>query len=1161
PRILPKFAFEDGIPPEYHTLVVVPTLLDGPAGLARLLEELEVRSLANGDEQLSFALLTDFLDADVEESDADRELLELARLGIERLNAGRERARYFLFHRRRKFDAVERRWLGWERKRGKLAELNRLLRGADDTSFQLVTAPAELLARVRFVITLDTDTELPLGVARRLVATLAHPLNRPWVDVERRRVRRGHAIVQPRVGTSPRSARRSIFARLSAGPPGIDPYTTAVSDVYQDLFAEGSFVGKGIYDVDAFESVMSGRVPENQLLSHDLLESIYARSALASDIEVLDEQPSSYVVAAGRQHRWTRGDWQLLPWLGRRIPAATGSMRNDFRAFDAWRVLDNLRRSLLASALVVLAASTWLVGGAAAWVGSSLVVAVFVVPVLGRMVFAFARSDSQLEWLGGLSGDLKSNAQLALVELVFLLDRALLDGDAIVRALHRQFVSRRRLLEWTSMRAASSQRRGSVLAVPRLLVAAGLAIVLVVVVALSMPSSLWVAVPMLALWVAAPWVAARVSRVEAWAAAEPWGPDEAQLFRRVARKTWRFFERFVGELDNHLPPDNFQEDPRGIVAHRTSPTNMGLYLLSVASARDLGFITLREAVERWQRTLSTIEKLEKREGHVLNWYDTKTLAPLEPRYVSTVDSGNLAGYLWTLVECCRDLRGSSWVSSAVFEASLVAARLARESLTDAAQPPVRSALDAWLGWLERAEAARAERPSQLYGWLAEGRQRVGQHLAEVGTGIDGEARHWFETSARTLFDAWSTVEGQLPHLELLQRWRDQQKGGGESEAKPPSEATLEDILHDAARPDLTAGEFLASVEAARGAWRLGRAEFQQFEAAWSRSFELGNACASELDEIGARAEQLAASMNFTFLYDGSRALFAIGYNVSSARLDNSHYDLLASEARLASLVAIAKGDVPEKHWFRLGRLRARYASVPGLLSWSGSMFEYLMPLLVMRSFTDTLLDQTCHAAIEGQIAYGRRFGVPWGISEAAYNVMDLGMNYQYRAFGVPGLGLKPGLGEDLVVAPYATALAALVRARAAAENLARLAEAGLEGPFGFYESVDYTPARLPPGRDQVVIKAFMAHHQGMTLVALSNLLCDFAMQRRFHADPRIRACALLLEERTPPRAGVVHPETPRITPNLAEAMESDVSERLDWTEVRAEPPRGHLLGQ
>jgi len=1162
PRMLPRFEFEHGIPAEYPTLVVVPTLLD-PKGIDRLLEELEVRALGNSDENLRFALLTDFPDSDLEEEPGDGELLERARQGIERLNAGRSEPRFYLFHRRRVFDPREGRYWGWERKRGKLGELNRLLRGATDTTFSLVTAPPEKLRNVRFVITVDTDTELPPGVARRLVATLAHPLNRPWIDEQRGRVRRGHALIQPRVGTSPMSARRSIFARLAAGPPGIDPYTTAVSDVYQDLFGEGSFVGKGIYDVDAFEAAMAGRVPDHQLLSHDLLESIYARSALASDIEVLDEQPATYSVAAGRHHRWMRGDWQLLPWLWPWVPGKPKGRRYDFRAFDAWRVLDNLRRSLLPPALIVLASTTWLWGAQTAWVGSLLLTCVFVVPVVGRLIFAFVRSSSQIDWLGGLGGDLKSNSQQALLSLVFLLDQALVSVDAIVRTFYRQFVSHRRMMEWTSMRDAASQSDDSVLRVPRLLLAAGLALGLLLGIILVAPEALPAASPFLALWALSPWIAIHVSRIKKEVVSEPWGEEEAQAFRLIARKTWRFFERFVGDLDHHLPPDNYQEEPRGVVAHRTSPTNIGLYLLSVVAARDLGFIGITEAARRLEHTLRSVERLEKREGHVLNWYDTTTLAPLEPRYVSTVDSGNLAGYLWTLAEACRDAAQDHILSDQVLQATLDALMLAKEALVRAkASSAALEKVSALTRSALAAESARRAEPSRLPFLVLETKRQLAAELGSATrrTAVP-EADYWLETAEQTLSHACTTIAQYLPHVLWLEAGDFTLEPSQQPDGVTEAWRRFAVRLHDCASPEALTDQAGDLIALAASTFDSSTFSLSDFEQRVRKAESAAHALKAELEALGTRADKLVDEMDFSFLYDDDRSLFSIGYNVAGARLDSAHYDLLASEARLASLVAIAKGDVPLKHWFRLGRLRAKYASKPGLLSWSGSMFEYLMPLLVTRSYPDTLLDQTCHAAIERQIEHARAFRVPWGVSEAAYNVMDLSMNYQYRAFGVPELGLKPGLGEDLVVAPYATALAALVRARAAARNFDALRKAGIEGPYGFYESVDYTPSRLPPSRDKVVVKAFMAHHQGMTLVALANLLSNFAMQRRFHADPRIKACSLLLEERIPARAGVVQPETPRAASTLAAALEQDVTEHLDVEQVRSGEPRGHLLGQ
>jgi len=679
PRVLSKLEFEDGIPREQRTLVAVPALLASAATLKRLLEAREVRSLAHPDEHLTFALLTDFVDADDPERPEDTELLELAQHGISALNRrfpGRGEHRYVLLHRKRVLNQSEGRFMGWERKRGKLEELNRLLRGAHDTTFSVVTAPLETLVGIRYVITLDADTELPRGVARRLVGALAHPLNQPVFDAQKQRIVRGHGIIQPRVGTLPESARRSAFARIFAGRAGIDPYTTAVSDVYQDLFGEGSFVGKAIYDVDAVSRSLANRVPENTLLSHDLFEGIFARSALATDIEVLDDQPASYAVVAGRAHRWVRGDWQLLPWLWPSVPGVSGRRRNDLRVLDAWKILDNLRRSVVPPVLVLVLALVWWAVPARAVFASVALLVLFLAPIIGRAVFALTRAKNGFSLLE-FATDLKNDVVQALLSIVLLLDHALVLVDATLRTLYRVVISRKHLLEWTTTSQAERLHARSGARSPRSLFGAGLAFVGLVLLARFAREAFVGAAPVLIAWTIAPALAAYLSRPEEKVpVSNELDADQRLFLRRIARKTWRFFTTFVTEQDNFLPPDNYQEDPRGVVAHRTSPTNIGLYLLSVIAARDFGFIPLREVVRRLDQTLATLGRMEKREGHILNWYDTVTLKPLEPQYVSTVDSGNLAGYLWTVRQGCRELARRPLLGQEALEAVADALRLA-----------------------------------------------------------------------------------------------------------------------------------------------------------------------------------------------------------------------------------------------------------------------------------------------------------------------------------------------------------------------------------------------------------------------------------------------------------------------------------------------------
>ena len=1086
PRRLSKLEFVKGIPAEHRTLVVVPALLDSAEGIRALLAALEVRSLANADESLHFGLLTDFSDADEEVRPEDGVLLDAMKSGIEELNAryaGQQQHRFVLFHRRRIHNAAEGKWMGWERKRGKLDELNRLLRRGSGTSFTVVTAPVELLESVRYVLTLDADTELPRDSARKLVATIAHPLNRPRFDPSGKKVIRGYGIIQPRVGTLPTSTRRSRFARIAAGPPGIDPYTTAVSDVYQDLFGEGSYLGKAIYDVDAFARALEGRVPENRLLSHDLFEGLFARTALANDIEVFDEQPAAYSIVARRHHRWVRGDWQLLPWLFPRVPAVGGSKKNDASLVARWKLFDNLRRSLLAPATVALALAGFFAGPGAAKITTALVALVLTAPLYSRLLVAFSRFSSEQRspsFLGTLWGDLATATVNVLVTTVFLLDQAVVDLDAIGRTLFRLFVSKRNLLEWTTTGQTERLLSRPQPWLGRIALGSMSAVALLVGVAAVAPAALGYAAPFLLLWASAPFA----DRWLGGSSPAPRGADELsasdrEFLERAAERTWTFFETFVTAEDHYLPPDNFQEEPRGVVAHRTSPTNIGLYLLSVVAAHDFGFITLRGMVERVERTLETMSRLEMREGHILNWYDTTTLKPLDPAYVSTVDSGNLAAYLWTLNRACQER-----CVAALGERSHGQAELHE--------------LAPYFELLEHPPAILTTEFTQRWTPLAADLVR-----------------------AKSLVDISQCVETAIPRLDALRR-------------ALPTSSESDDTL-------AAASEFLTDLR--------------------QRLFLAVTTCKDlhrNLMDIGERAVALANGMNFRFLYDEERSLFSIGYNVGNARLDSSYYDLLASEARLASLVAIAKGDVPQRHWFRLGRPRTALSPGRVLLSWSGSMFEYLMPLLVAKSPPSTLLNETCETTVARQQEYGVERGVPWGISESAFNIVDLSMTYQYRAFGVPGLGLKTGLAEDLVIAPYATVLASMVRPADAVKNLRRLARDGLDGKYGFYEAVDYTPTRVPPGRRGVVVKTFMAHHQGMSLVALDNVLNGWPMQRRFHSDRRIMASELLLEERVPTGAPLVEVRSTMIPTPTVSDLDLEMAEHVGLPTEG--PVRAHLLG-
>jgi cyclic beta-1,2-glucan synthetase len=1173
PKLLAKLAFAKGIPSEFTTLVAVPALLDSEAGIANLLADLEIRSLANADENLYFALITDFVDHEQEnDGERDSRLLEAVVQGITALNQRhlrQQKHRFSVFHRRRLHNPRQGCWMGWERKRGKLDELNAVLRGNADTSFTHITLPAHTRSSIRYVITLDADTSLPREVARRLVATIAHPLNRALTDATGK-ILEGHALIQPGVGTLPMSARSSKYARIMSGQVGIDPYTSASSDVYQDLFEQGSYVGKAIYDVDAFSAAVAGRVPENRLLSHDLFEGLLCHAALASDIQLYDEQPSSYHVVASRQHRWIRGDWQLIAWLFPRVPGANGVRKNDLSLIARWKLFDNLRRSLSPVFLLLLLFGSLCAGIWPTRLAVLFILSVFAVPAAGRLLVSLLRpkSDTKPSFSFILRNDVSAEAIRGLLGLVFLMDQGLISVDAIARTLYRLLVSNKNLLEWQTMRQAEHRaentptRKDTRMAVGSALSLFSLAFISITASRTSALVWLW-AGPLVLGWLLAPALAKWLTK--------PMPPidrtrqllerDRAAL-RLCARKTWLFFETFVTREDHFLPPDNYQEVPRGAIAHRTSPTNIGLYLLSIVAARDFGYLSLDAVAERLLATLTTIEALEKRNGHVLNWYDTTTLAPLEPRYVSTVDSGNLAAYLWTLREACSELWTSPLLTVATLDGALDAIRLSASLLGSTLHTSVVQ-LEVLERNVREAKLALTKNPHQGSPILDALIAKMDEVIA-----ITADPNPWLARARRQLDEArlevlsFSSFQNLLEgvpqsvvlNASLAPRWDALclvLQGAGSPE-KISAEAlradALIDTLMNAALAELSAQDF-KTVEDFLMALRLS---VQDARGAC-------DAIEEKLSRTGKLAGALADEMNFKFLYNEEQALFSIGYNESGARLDASHYDLLASEARLASLVAIAKGDVPLEHWSRLGRARTGLMTGSALLSWSGSMFEYLMPLLVTRSYERTLLDETYVSMVARQRAYGDEQDVPWGISESAYNMMDLTMTYQYRAFGVSGLGLKGGLANDLVVAPYATALALMVDPKAATINFHKLTEEGLDGEYGYYDAIDYTPARVPPGRKSVVVKAYMAHHQGMTLLALGNVLFENCMQRRFHAYPPIKASELLLEERVPAGARLTELRAP-VTAPLASASDAELS-YVEHLGLHAPGPlRAHLLG-
>ena len=1099
PRSLPRMDFSEGIPPAYRTLVVVPTLLTTEPGVDRLVESLEVTYLANRDPALFFALLTDYRDAETEFCVEDPALLQLAQRGIESLNAQYAegaQTRFFLFHRPRRWNPHDRVWMGHERKRGKLAELNEFLREGKPGSFAKVVGATETLVGVKYVITLDTDTELPRDAARQLVGAMAHPLHRPFYDAVLGRVSAGYGILQPRVSASLPGASRSLYARMNSGEAGIDPYTRAVSDVYQDAFQEGSFIGKGIYDLDAFEVALAGRFPENRILSHDLMEGGLARSGLLSDVQVYEDHPARYGADADRRHRWIRGDWQLVGWLLPRVRGADGRwQKNPLSVLSRWKLLDNLRRSLVPAALMVLLLLGWTVFEAPlSWTLEVLAI-LFIPTGLASLLVLAQRPDTtrrSQHLVTAAHGTVQRLQQLGFA-LVTLPHEAIYGLDAILRTLWRLTVSHKHLLDWHSSTEQEGSSSHDLAASMRSMAFAPLlALTTGLYLAFTNSVALAVASPFLALWALSPAIA--------WWVSQPLAPRRAQLsieqtryLGRIARATWGYFETYVGPDDHWLPPDNVQESRADPIAHRTSPTNMGLALLANLSAYDFGYIPSGALVERTGHQLEAMARLERHRGHFYNWYDTQSLVVLQPSYVSTVDSGNLAAHLLTLRAGLLELLDRPIPEPRIWSGLLdVLAVLERLAQGAWAEQIVAMRQDIELA-LEEPPQSLSATWSRLEQWT-----RVAQTLAEHPEGNhEDESIAWSRALVKQCEAAREDLAYLVPWIAALDSMVE-----GDSRSELDAIPTLGGLAAREAYPSARLTPFCADLDLARD---RARARIESVE------------------RLAAQAGEFA-HQEYGFLYAEQSRLLSVGYHVQEGRSDKSCYDLLASEARLGVFVAIAQGQLPQESWFALGRLLTTAGGRPVLMSWSGSMFEYLMPQLVMPSYENTLLDQTSHAAVTRQIEYGSRLDVPWGISESGYSAVDAFLNYQYRAFGVPGLGLKRGLDDDLVIAPYATALALMVAPEAACENLQRLSELGAEGRFGFFEAIDYTPARQQRDRTSALVRSHMVHHQGMSMLALEHLLLHRPMQRRFASDPLCRAALLLLQERVP-RASALHVET------------------------------------
>jgi cyclic beta-1,2-glucan synthetase len=1205
PEDMPHMDFSQGIPEDCATLVVIPALLSGPGEVESLLSQLEQHYLRNSEPGLSFALLTDFVDSPKESQAGDDSLVEQARQGVRKLNEKYPRndlgllpgSRFALLHRKRRWNPSEDVWMGWERKRGKLHELNRMIVEAhkvsasasspgEFSSFPIREGDMSFLQHIRYVITLDADTILPREAASELIAVLAHPLNRARLRTFKSKecgeeVYSGYTILQPRTEINPTSGGISYFTRIFSGDTGLDLYTRAVSDVYQDLFKEGSYVGKGIYEVDSFERSLDDCIPENSLLSHDLLEGIYGRTALLTSTTLVEDMPPNYMVHSSRLHRWIRGDWQLLPWL----------FSSRLSTIDRWKILDNLRRSLVAPALLLFFLAGWLIlpGSPGFWtLAGALVLSI---PVLTGFWMTLRRLlQRQPVYQTGAS--LKNSIFRWLLALVFIPDEARIALDAIVKTLVRLVITRRGLLRWTASDQVARllRNRDSLAILLHMIFSSVLAIVLGFVIALFRPTELPWAAPLLVAWLLAPGIAAWISR--------PLPPhierldkDQGKELHLLARLTWLFFEQFIGPEDQWLPPDHFQEAPLGIIAHRTSPTNIGMALLSTLGAFDLGYLDALTLSTRLISTFNTLEKMERFRGHFLNWYDTRSLEPLQPRYVSTVDSGNLAASLLALRQGCLEIPSRPVLSWSYFEGLVDAFYLLDSVFSDFDTPSLRSTIQelrSTLSSIVQSIQSVKESPAQWTGLLYDLRSsskrlvskrswseldRLIVELVEnkpTELGADNLRRlRFYNRAARqqlnsiqrsidllmpwtySLHDVPAVFEDGVLPSNLAEAWHAFEKSF-------PEQPSLMEIPAVCRAGRLALEQLKDALKAQPGAqWDEVRRWLMQLE----KELDSGSLAAGVLkisfDELARRSEELFQAIDFSFLFDSKRQVFHIGYNATNSSLDLNYYDLLASEARLASLVAIAKGEVPQSHWLHLSRPFTRLDGRQVLVSWSATMFEYLMPRLMLRTEPYTLLGQTLEGVVDRQIEYGREKNVPWGISESGYYRFDANQFYQYRAFGVPGLGYKRGLSDDLVVTPYASLLALPVRPQAVVQNMQYLKKIGMQGMYGYYEAVDFTPARLIMDQESAIVQSYMAHHQGMIMLSLTNYLRSDTMVRRFQRDPRIQSVELLLLEQIPRDAPLEKPNTDGSPTMRVVRPRSQVN---DWqVDPQSPQPRAHYL--
>ena len=1035
---IPSLDFLEEIPDDARTFLVMPVLVSSKEQCVEYLDRLQKHYLANRQDNLYFGLLADFEDAPQKDMPKDEILEKVLTKRIHELNARypSDHQRFSLFIRARRWNQSENCNMGWERKRGKLEEFNNLLSGIkkEDTSFTTVLCEEPLLETFKYVITLDADSNLIRDNASKLVGLIAHPLNQPVIDPGSKKVKEGYAIIQPSISNHIVDKKSSRFPEVFGGQSGLANYSSIQSDIYQDVFNEGVYTGKGIYDVAAFHLILNKMIPDNSVLSHDLLESCYVRTAFSSSVKIMDTFPSSVLSYVKREHRWIRGDWQLIPWLIRKNPLNGVNLN----VVSKWKIFDNLRRSLVPMSKTLFIILNLAIMPKVFYLWLPLV---FFSDVLNLVLLLYGIISQKINRpqftivYKGLFKEIGLMFERAFMELVLTPYRAQIATDAIMRTIFRLVISQEKMLKWNTSEnedaSVINSRTGYFLNMWGALVAAAILVGLLWVETVHpIGTALYGALALA--WGMSFWMAYNMSQPRRERQIIKKASEDRELLLETARRTWIFFKDFSTEDNHYLCPDNYQKEPKEKLSNKTSPTNIGLQLLATLSARDFGFETLGTTISNVERLLDTISILPKWKGHLYNWYNTGTLEVLHPDYISTVDSGNFFGHLIALKNGILEQ-----IETPIFTNYLI------------------------------SELSHTLKTSQTNMLLKEAYLTIGAFstdLKDIREVIKSNEQEMDESSQRT--------------EELL--------------------ICLDSIINEVKTFDLE------------------NIPFAKCPTLNQLALENNGAATMMIDKIEAISrtiDQMLKEAEFKFLFNDKRMLFHIGYHVSSQTKDAGCYDLMASESSLTSFIAIARGEVPLKHWVKLGRPFTMINGIPSFVSWSGTMFEYLMPNLVMKDYEGSVYAETSKAAVLEHILYAKHMSIPWGISESQYYRFDLDANYQYKAFGIPKLRLQPALKEPLVVAPYATFLALEYASEEAISNLKRMSDLGAFGRYGYYEAIDFNGPDPEHETPYCIVRSFMAHHQGMNLVAINNYLNNGIMRSRFHAEAMVKATEVLLEEK------------------------------------------------